>query len=103
LARHLRPSGVRPLAGGDQQSGNLLYPDDTNFTENGAPQLFRIESGPVRDFPQQLRIARADFDFDMGVGQPVGNYQMIVLGAASRHRRRGAADGQPDLAGQNRR
>lgn len=68
---------------GDQQSGNLLFHDATNYTENGAPLLFRIESGPVRDFPQQLRIARADFDFDMGVGQVVGNYQMIVLGAAS--------------------
>jgi hypothetical protein len=69
--------------GGDQQSGNILYPDDTNFTENGAILLFRIESGPVKDFPQQLRIARADFDFDFGTAQVTGNYQMIVLGAAS--------------------
>jgi hypothetical protein len=68
---------------GDQQSGNLLFHDDTSFTENGAFQLFRIESGPVRDFPQQLRIARADFDFVFGTAQNVGNYQMIVLGAAS--------------------
>jgi len=68
---------------GDQQSGNLLFHDDTNFSEDGAFQLFRIESGPVKDFPNQLRIARADFDFDFGVGQAVGNYQMIVLGAAA--------------------
>jgi len=68
---------------GDQQSGNLLFHDNTNYTENGAFQLFRIESGPVRDFPQQLRIARADFDFVFGVGQNVGNYQMTVLGAAA--------------------
>lgn len=68
---------------GDQLSGNLLYLDDANFTENGAVQLFRIESGPVRDFPQQLRIARADFDFVMGTATPVGNFQMIVLGAAA--------------------
>jgi hypothetical protein len=68
---------------GDQQSGNLLFVDDMNFTENGAFQLFRIESGPVRNFPNSLRIARADFDFDMGVGIAVGNFQMIVTGAAS--------------------
>lgn len=68
---------------GDQQSGNILYVDDTNYTENGSPFLFRIESGPVREFPQEQRIARADFDFDMGVGQAVGNYPMTVLGAAS--------------------
>jgi hypothetical protein len=68
---------------GDQQSGNILFHDITNYTENGSPQLFRIESGPVRDFPQQLAVARADFDFDFGVGTVIGNYQMIVLGSAS--------------------
>jgi hypothetical protein len=45
--------------------------------------LFRIESGPVKDFPDQKRIARADFDFVMGVGQVVGTFKMTVLGAAS--------------------
>jgi hypothetical protein len=68
---------------GDQQSGNLLFVDDTNFTENGAYLLSRIESGPVREFPEQLRIARADFDFVFGVGQVAGTYTMTVLGAAS--------------------
>ena len=68
---------------GDQQSGNLLFHDDTNYTENGSPMLFRLESGPVRDFPQELGIARADIDFVMGVGQAVGNYRMTVLGAAA--------------------
>ena len=68
---------------GDQQSGNILFADDTNYTENGSPFLFRIESGPVRDFPEQLAIARADFDFVMGVGNPVGQFSMVVLGAAS--------------------
>lgn len=68
---------------GDTLSGNLLYVDDTNYTENGAPLLSRIESGPVKNFPQQLSIARADFEFDFGVGQAVGTFQMTVLGAAS--------------------
>lgn len=66
---------------GDQQSGNLLLHDDTNYTENGAPMLFRLESGPVREFPQEQAIARADIDFVMGVGQAVGNYRMTVLAA----------------------
>jgi hypothetical protein len=68
---------------GDILTGNLLYVDDQNFTENGAILLMRMESGPVRDFPQQLRIARADFDFVMGVGLVEGNLQMIVVGAVS--------------------
>lgn len=68
---------------GDQTSGNLLFHDDSNYTENGQVLLFRIESGPVKDFPQALRVARADFDFAFGVGQNVGNYQMVVLGAAA--------------------
>ncbi|MDI1265594.1 MAG: hypothetical protein PS018_20295 [bacterium] len=68
---------------GDQASGNILFHDDTNFTENGAPFLYRIESGPVRNFPQEQAIARADIDFVMGVGQAVGNYRMVVLGASA--------------------
>jgi hypothetical protein len=68
---------------GDTLTGNLLFIDDQNYTENGAPQLFRIESGPVMDFPNQIRIARADFNFDMGVGIAVGNLQMTITGAVS--------------------
>ena len=69
--------------GGDTQSGNLFWIDSSNYTENGAVQLFRIESGPVRDFPNQIRIARADFDFDMGVGIAVGAFAMKVSNAVS--------------------
>ena len=82
-----RATGGHPAFGkwlmGDIYSGNLLYIDDTNYTENGAPQLFRLESGPVEDFPNQIRIARADFDFVMGVGQAVGSVRATVLGAAN--------------------
>jgi hypothetical protein len=67
---------------GDEQSGNLLWLDSTNFTENGAPQLLRMESGPVKDFPDQIRIARADFDFDMGAGQAVANVLANVTGTS---------------------
>jgi hypothetical protein len=82
-----RATGGHPAFGkwliGDELSGNLLWVDSSNFTENGAVQLFRIESGPVKDFPNQIRIARADFDFDMGVGIAVGNIMMTVMGAAA--------------------
>lgn len=82
-----RGSGGHPAFGkwlmGDAQSGNLLFVDDTSYSENGAPQLMRIESGPVEDFPNFIRIARADFDFVMGVGQAVNNTVKTVLGTAS--------------------
>jgi hypothetical protein len=68
--------------GGDTQSGSIFYPDDQNFTEHAAPQLFRIESGPVRDFPNQLRIARADFDFVVGEGQVTRALLMNVTGSS---------------------
>lgn len=68
---------------GDQQGGKIHVVDDTSFTEDGSPLLYRLESGPVKGFPQQAAIARADFDFDFGTAQIVGNYQMIVLGAAA--------------------
>lgn len=68
---------------GDEQSGNLLWADDTNPTENGTPMLYRVESGPVKKFPDQLRVARADFDFVVGVGQAVGNISTSVVGTAA--------------------
>lgn len=68
---------------GDQQNGNLLWVDQANYTENNTPMLFRLESGPVNDFPQHTRIARADFDFNMGVGNVQGAVTTIVLGATA--------------------
>jgi hypothetical protein len=67
---------------GDTQSGNLLWVDRSNYTENGSPILFRAESGPVRDFPNQIRIARADFDWDFGVGSYL-DANTVVLGTAA--------------------
>jgi hypothetical protein len=43
----------------------------------------RLESGPVRDFPNQIRIARADFDFDFGTGMVVGTVSSPVVGATA--------------------
>ncbi len=76
---------------GDQQSGNVLYADDSNPTEVGGPELYRIESGPVKKFPAQQRVARADFDFVVGVGQAVGSVTTKVLGTSA------AADGDVKL------
>jgi hypothetical protein len=67
---------------GDAQSGNLVVIDNNNYTEVGTPQLFRIESGPIANFPAAMRVARADFLFDMGVGQVVQHFVMNVTGAA---------------------
>lgn len=82
-----RATGGHPAFGkwlvGDEQSGDLLYVDDTNYTENGAVQLWRMESGPVKDFPSELRIARGDFNFVFGVGQDVGSVATAVTGAAA--------------------
>lgn len=68
---------------GDYQTSNLLFVDDTVYDDNGTPQLFRLESGPVTDFPNQIRIARADFNFVFGVGDAVKNFVMTVFGAAA--------------------
>jgi hypothetical protein len=81
-----RATGGHPAFGkwlcGDTQGSTLCFIDDTNFTELGKPQLYRIESSPVADFPNRLRVARADFNFATGTGQVVRNLVMTVLGAA---------------------
>jgi hypothetical protein len=57
---------------GDNKAGRLLYVDDQNFTEYGDPLVFQIESGPVQNFPNRTKVARADFDFVTGVGIATG-------------------------------
>ena len=42
-----------------------------------------MESGPVQGFPSQVRVARGDFNFVVGVGQAVGSLTMNVSGAAA--------------------
>lgn len=66
---------------GDSQSGSLLWADDTNPTENATPMLYRVESAPAKAFPAQVRVARAYFDFVVGVGQAVGSVETGVVGA----------------------
>jgi hypothetical protein len=57
---------------GDTQGNRLLYVGETTYDEKGNPLQFQIESGPVVNFPNRTKIARADFDFVVGVGQATG-------------------------------
>jgi hypothetical protein len=77
-----RATGGHPAFGkwlcGDTQGGTLAFIDDTVLTELGAPQLRRIESGPVADFPNRLRVARADFNYSTGAGIATGAAPNII-------------------------
>lgn len=53
---------------GDQLSNSLLYVDPSNHQDVTSPMRFRMESGPVANFPNRTAIARADFNFVTGVG-----------------------------------
>lgn len=57
---------------GDTQAGQLIYIDQTNFSEVGSPLVMQIESGPVANFPNRTKVARADFNFVTGVGIATG-------------------------------
>jgi hypothetical protein len=91
-----RGTGGHPAFGkylmGDQQSGAILFLDDTNYndvtTQTGtvstaAPMMTRLESGAVDGFPSRMRVARADFHFVAGTGRVAGNLLMNVTGAAA--------------------
>jgi len=57
---------------GDTQLGQLLYVNSAAYDEVGSPLVFQLESGPVQNFPNRTRVARADFDFVTGVGIATG-------------------------------
>jgi hypothetical protein len=82
-----RGTGGHPAFGlwllGDTQSGTLCNIDDQNYTELGMPMLMRLESAPVTNFPNRLRVARADFNFSTGMGQATRVIIMTVTGAAA--------------------
>lgn len=59
---------------GDTTGGHILYVDETAYDEyGGKPLVFHIESGPVVNFPNRTKVARADFDFVSGVGRATGS------------------------------
>ena len=57
---------------GSTASTDLLELDHTRAREGADLVVASMESGPVKDFPQGQRIARADFDFTPGVGIATG-------------------------------
>jgi len=57
---------------GDRDTGNIYKIDPTNHEEGGDPLRARLESGPVAQFPQRVRVARADFNLETGVGIATG-------------------------------
>jgi hypothetical protein len=82
-----RGTGGHPAFGkwllGDDQSGTLCYIDGQARTELGSPMIQRLESGPVANFPNRIRVARADFNFATGVGQAVRSLVLKVEGTAA--------------------
>lgn len=57
---------------GDTKAGQLLSINDVAYDEVGDPLIFEIESGPVQNFPNRTKVARADFDLITGVGDAEG-------------------------------
>jgi hypothetical protein len=57
---------------GDTKGNRLLYIDIANGSEFGDPLQFIMESGPVQNFPNQIKVAQADFNFVTGVGVATG-------------------------------
>src|SRR5512139_1556177 len=57
---------------GDTQAYYLLEIDPERLLEVSAPLVATIESDAAKDFPNRVRVARADFDFTVGVGDVTG-------------------------------
>lgn len=57
---------------GDVLTGSVLWITDTTHQENTNPFRWRVESGPVEEFPIGQRVGRADFNFVTGVGEASG-------------------------------
>lgn len=58
---------------GDAALGRLLYIDPLAYNEYGNPLQYQIESGPVTNFPNRMKVAQADFNFVTGVGVATGS------------------------------
>jgi hypothetical protein len=55
----------------------------TAYDEFGNPLVFQIESGPVVNFPNRTKVARADFNFVVGVGQATGQIRSRRIPASA--------------------
>lgn len=76
LGNRSRIVGAFPAFGkwlaGDTQSGTLAQITSAAHADLGSPLPATIESGPVANFPHRTRMARADFNFSVGVGVAAG-------------------------------
>jgi hypothetical protein len=54
------------------EQGNIYRIDASNYTEGGQPLRVRLESAAVAQFPVRVRVARADFHLETGVGIATG-------------------------------
>jgi hypothetical protein len=57
---------------GDTQADVVLAVDASKLTEVDSPLIATIESASAKDFPNRVRVARADFDFTVGIGDVTG-------------------------------
>lgn len=57
---------------GDRSTGNIYEIDPTNHREGADSLRMRVESGSVEKFPARIRVAKADFHLDTGVGIATG-------------------------------
>jgi hypothetical protein len=57
---------------GDTQGQYMLEVNPEQLREIDDPLIVTIESAPVQNFPNRVRVARADFDFTVGVGDVTG-------------------------------
>lgn len=82
LQKRSRITQAFPIAGafpnvskwlaGDTLTGKLQEITASATDEDGSPFVFVMESGEVKDFPNRIQVARADFDFVTGVGIATG-------------------------------
>jgi hypothetical protein len=57
---------------GDADTANILQINDAVYDELGNNIVYEIESGPVTDFPNRMRVNQATFAMARGVGQALG-------------------------------
>jgi hypothetical protein len=55
---------------GSTITSDLVAVDTTTYKEENQTVLFRMESGPVQNFPNRTRVGSSDFNFVMGEGAP---------------------------------
>src|SRR5690606_34794806 len=65
-------ANVTKWLSGDLLSGKIQEITSGTQREDGEPLVFLMESAEVKDFPNRIQVARADFDIATGVGIATG-------------------------------